>query len=532
MKFKYILILTASSLATVSCGKKFLDRKPIATTVDQNFYQNDAQLLSGVNAVYDPLNWYQAEVKSSSTPIFEFIWGDICSDDALGGGDKNGDARYGRLGNFDVTPTTPQLQAVWKNQYIGIRRANIIIEKAPVAPLATEAIKARVAGEAKFLRAYYHFYLYRMFGPVPYITKQLQDGEFEQARPSRADFFTKLIQDLKDAKDVLPYKYSGRDLGRVTKGAAAGYLARVYLFMGNSSELTANWGGVLEETEGIIKDTLLSGYNLQTKYENIHSLSTEYGSESLFEIGATSNGPVATNRDNEGTYFDKITGIRGQLALQGYGLIAPSQDLYNEFVRDSTYWATKQGLNKMDPRRKATIAAPGDTVFGETIKLLSGAGFDGSESAKYYRRKYMINQSLPEQTQGPTNLRLLRMADVYLMAAEAAYHTGDRTKALKYVNRVRARVNMPLLEDANPDFAGSKFLDAILKERRMELALEGQRFFDIVRQGNAGKIFTELAKNFPGEEGSAFVAGKNEVFPIPQSEIDLSGGKISQNKNY
>lgn len=508
MKFKYIVLLTASSLATLSCGKKFLDRQPIATTVDGTYYQNDAQLITGVNAAYDPLNWYQADAKASSTPVFEFIWGDICSDDALGGGDNTNDIRYSQLGNFEATATTNQLGAVWRNQYVGIRRANVIIEKAPNAPLATEAIKKRVVGEAKFLRAYYHFYLYRMFGPVPYIDHQLQEDEFEQAKPSKDEFFTKLIQDLKDAKDALPYKYSGKDLGRVTKGAASGYLARVLMFKGNS------WAEVLSETKSIIADSASNGYNLKTPYNAVHSISTEYGSESLFEIGATSAGPTVANRENEGTYFNKITGPRDQKDdLSGYGLISPSLDLINFFKADSLIWG------KMDPRRKATFVLYGDSLNGKKVERPAG----GNDNALGYKTKYYENLTLAEQTQGASNIRLLRTADIYLMAAEAAIRIGGTDNdvlALKYTNAVRKRAGMPLYTTIT--------LDNILKERRLEFALESLRFFDIVRQGNAGTIFSKIADT----EGKGFVSGKNEVFPIPQKEIDLSGGKITQNSGY
>lgn len=512
MKLKYISILAASSLAISSCGKKFLDKQPLAASVDANYYRTDAELITGINAAYDPLNWYQSEGKSSSTPIFEFIWGDICSDDALGGGDNSGDVRYTQIGNFESSSSSAFLAGVWKNQYIGIRRCNIILEKAPIAPSASAAIKTRVQAEAKFLRAYYHFYLYRMFGTVPYITKQLQNGEFEQAKPSKDEFFTKLVQDLKDAKAGLPDKYSGNDKGRATKAAASGYLARVLMFKGDA------WADVLAECKSVIADSNLNGLNLKTPYEKIHSIATEYGSESIFEIGATITGPTATNRDNEGTYYDKITGPRNQLDMAGYGLIAPSNDLVNFFKQDSAKWG------KMDPRKKATILAPGDSIYGEVITLpATGA----SPDQKYYKRKYVENMSLAEQTQGGTNIRLLRTADVYLMAAEAAFNLGQEADAIAYVNAVRKRVKMPILTSA--EYSGDKLKTAIWDERRLELSLESLRFFDIVRQGRAGTIFSNLTLD---TEGKGFVQGKNEVFPIPQTEIDLSGGKITQNPNY
>lgn len=518
MRSKYISIsiLTASLLATVSCGKKFLDKKPIATSIDVTYYQNNAQLITGVNAAYDPLNWYQADARSSSTPVFEFIWGDICSDDATGGGDATGDTRYGALGDFQGTVNTPQLLAVWRNQYVGVRRANIIIEKAPTAQYASAAIKKRVIAEAKFLRAYYHFYLFRMFGPVPYVTKQLQTGEFEQSRPTEDAFFANLIADLKEAAADLPNKYTGTDLGRATKTAALGYLARVYMYKGNE------WTNVLSTAEAVIADSTNSGKKLDrtVPYENLHSVSTEYGPESVFEIGGTLAGNNEQDRLNEGTYFNKITGPRGLLKTQGYGLISPSQDLIDFFNTQSPG----------DPRRKATMALPGDVVYGETIKLDPA----GAVNAKGYIRKYVEDAAIAVQTQGPSNIRLLRMGDVYLMAAEAAARLGgnNEAKARLYLNLVRDRAKVARVADA---VVGDALLNAILVERRLELALEGQRFFDLIRQDKlkpdlhlAQKTFSDLKET----EGRSFDEKKHKVFPIPQTEIDLSKGKIQQNPNY
>jgi hypothetical protein len=501
MKNNIIYISFSLVILLAGCAKK-LDKEPLGLLVDQSFYKTSDDLIQAVNAAYDPLGWESSG--NSQNIFFNFIYGDIASDDAIAGGDGQ-EAKLIPIAEFYATSTDIGLLEVWKKLYIGIYRANIVIEKAPDSK-ASEAIKARVTTEAKFLRAYYYFQLIRMFGEIPLVTKIVPPSDIIRPKSSKAEIYAQIEADLKAAADALPLSY-GTEKGRATRGAANGLLARVYLFQ-------SNWDGVKKATDAVIGSGF---YQLESDYSTVHSLSTENGVESVFEIQAISTFGTKDDweRKSEGTYMNKFIAPRGQLLMEGWGCNAPSDELVKEFEDDSKIWG------KMDPRFKATILSPGDSVTFGTVK--AAIVLDPTvSSVKHYCAKYLINKSLPtdaSMVQGPSNQRVIRYADVLLMAAEAAFRLGDEPTARTFVNQVRARVAMP--EYTNPIT-----INEIWKERRLELAMEGLRFFDIVRQGRAASL---IKATF---EGRRFREGVNEVFPIPQAEIDLTNGVLTQNTGY
>ena len=497
------LISLLALLVFAGCAKK-LDKEPLALAVDQNFYKTTDDMVQAVNAAYDPLGWESS--KGTNIVYFNFFYGDIASDDAIAGG-SGAEPRIVPIAEFFVNSTNVGLLEVWKKLYIGIYRANLVIEKAPDSK-ATEAIKTRVVAEAKFLRSYYYFNLLRMFGEVPLITKIVAPEEIERPKSSKAAVYQQIESDLKEAAIVLPLSYSS-EKGRATKGAANGLLARVYLFQ-------AKWQPLKEVTDQIIGSGV---YSLEANYASVHSLTTENGSESLFEIQATNTltATDAIERKNEGTFMNKYMGPRFQLSAGGFGVNVPSDELVNEFKSDSVLW------KKMDPRFKATILSEGDSVMTDTGNVaITMKNYQGGllvKGVKYYCGKYVVSEIDGDQSNGASNQRIIRYADVLLMAAEAALNLGDEAKAREYVNIVRARVSMPL-------YTSAITINEIWKERRLELAMEGLRFFDIVRQGRAAFLIKASA------EGKLFREGVNEVFPIPQAEIDLSNGVITQNPGY
>lgn len=506
-KAQLIYLIFAASL--FSCKKEFLDKKPQVSVVDENFYKTDQDMIAAINAAYDPLTT-ESDRKGEQFCL-PFIFGDVVSDDALKGG--SGDPDQGNIGyleKFNGESRFQELLLAWQKNYTGIYRSNLVIQFAPKSN-ASENIKNRVTAEAKFLRAYYHFELVKMFGDVPLITKVLNPDEYTLGRSPKADVYRQIEADLTDAAS-LPAK-GQIEMGRATKGAALALLARVQMYQ--TLDNPTKWSDVLKNSEAVIKSGI---YDLEADFSTIHSTAKENGIESIFEIqfasgipgrGGDNNSPWGSG--NEGSFINIM--VRGR-DNGGWGFNCPSLDLLAEFRKE------KNIKGGDDPRLKATIILDGDSVSGEKyIASAANYPFTGTYCRKYSERQLT---TYLDPSDGPSNYRVIRYADVLLMAAEAANALGQSGDALKYLNLVRKRANMPEITETNKDA-----LKAIIwRERRIELALEGHRFFDLVRQGRAAEVMVATP------EGKNFKAGTHELFPIPLTEVQLSKGKITQNKGY
>ena len=307
-------------------------------------------------------------------------------------------------------------------------------------------------------------------------------------------------QDLIQAIGDLPPRseYPLSDLGRITKGAAQGLLIKAYLFQ-------SKWA----EAKAIAEDLINSGeYSLVGNYNQIFTETGENNAESIFEIQYmnASGGNWGRNNANEGSFSNVFQRARGQ--FEGYGFNLPTQDFVDEFF--------KEGVE--DPRLKATVFREGDLMGDRGFFTKDATGFPH----EYYPKKYFNNKSEEApfgdpNPNGGSNDRVIRYADVLLMHAEAAFHTGDETAAKTSLNQVRRRVNMREIAAS-----GNALLEAIYHERRVELGLEGHRFFDLVRTGRAAAVLGPLG----------FKAGTHEVLPIPDSQIQASNGALTQNPGY
>ena len=498
MKGKYIFLSVISIALTIlsSCSKDFLDRKPIVGVTADNFYKTEADAIAAVNAAYAPLQF-----EMSPAGHFRWFWGDIMSDDSQKGGSGDNDAiELLRLETFQGPTNTDLLDSEWNADYEGIYRANVVLEKVP--PIEMDAqLKARILAEAKFIRAWFYYNLNTLFGGVPLVDKVLAPSEYNRPREDAATIWAFVEKDLTEAIPDLPVRsgYAAADLGRITKGAAQALLAKSLLFQKKFAEARVQTQAIINSGE----------YVLVPDYGTIFTQAGENNSESVFEIQYmnASGGNWGKNAANEGTFTNVFTRARGQFA--GYGFNIPTQDFVDEFK--------KEGVE--DPRLKFTVFRIGDAMGDRGIFTLESAGDAGY---LYHPRKYFTNLSEDAplgdpNPNGGTNDRVIRYSDVLLMDAEAAAQTGDEAGAKNSLNIVRARVSMPDVTSS-----GATLLEAIYHERRVELGMEGHRFFDLVRTGRAS---TEL-----GPLG--FKEGVNEVFPIPNSQITLSNGVLKQNSGY
>ncbi len=479
-----------------ACTKDFLEKSPIIGITEENFYRTEADAIAGVNAAYATLQFQMSEAGH-----FRWFWGDIMSDDAIKGGSSDNDANdLLQLETFKGPTNTDHLEAEWSADYEGIYRANVVLEKVPGIEMDAK-LKARILGEAKFIRAWNYYNLVTIFGGVPLADRVLAPSEYNIPRATADQIWDFIEKDLKEASADLwaRSEYAPDDLGRITKGAAQSLLAKTYLWRKKYAEAKTTAELVINSNE----------YILVNDYAEIFTQGGENNDESIFEIQYmnASGGNWGRNNANEGSFTNVFTRARGRFG--GFGFNIPTQEFVDEFF--------KEGFE--DPRLKSTVFRIGEPMGDRGIFTIEETG---GFPHLYYSKKYFNN--LSEQApfgdpapNGGSNDRVIRYADLLLVHAEAAAQSGNESAARQSLNQVRSRVSLP-----NVTATGSALLEAIYRERRIELGMEAHRFFDLVRTGRAPSVLGSLG----------FREGVHELFPIPQSQILATNGALTQNFGY
>lgn len=496
---RLIIYLFTIMITMISCGKDWLTPAPENTIIGKkSVYDEPNNAVQFVTSVYSQLNeWSQHSFSWIGVSSITSDNADKGSDPGDLGSDKN------LLDNFAYTPTTPSINETWVANFIGVGRANQAISNVPKFANVEESLKNRLVAESKFLRSYYYFNLVRMFGDVPKIIQAFDSDSVEQivasySRIPEKEIYALLEQDLTEASEELPNKstYTAADVGRASKGAALGQLAKVYMYQ-------KKWQESLAAAEKVINS---GEYSLETDYAAIWRQSSENGRESLFEV----QGQNGLEGWGTGGYTH-VQGIRGTVTngYSGWGFNTPSEDL-------------EKAYEPGDPRKLSTIIFAGQTLW-------DGAKVSSNVANKMYNYKAYVSQTKEinyDDWSTGKNIRILRYAEVLLIAAEAANELNQSTKAMDYLNlvRKRARGNQANILPDIKNGGQTELRKAIWQERRMELAMEHDRFFDLVRQGRAGTVLRA--------HGKAFVDGKHEHFPIPLDQIIISQGKLVQNKGY
>src|SRR5687767_5309596 len=319
---KYIYLLLIPLVPTfMSCEKDFLEKSPIVGATEENFYRTEEDAIAAINAAYASLQF-----QLSPAGHFRWFWGDIMSDDALKGGSGDNDVNdLLQLETFKGQANTDLLKAEWGADYDGIYRANVVLEKVPAIEM-DELLKARILGEARFIRAWNFYNLVTMFGGVPLADHVLAPSEYNMPRAGADEVWDLIENDLiAAANDVwLRSEYPSADLGRITKGAAQALLVKAYL-----------WREKWIEAKSMAEAIINSGeYQLVANYADIFPLYGENNEESIFEIQYmnASGGNWGTNNANEGSFTNVFTRARGQFA--GYGFNIPTQDFVDEFFKE------------------------------------------------------------------------------------------------------------------------------------------------------------------------------------------------------
>jgi starch-binding outer membrane protein, SusD/RagB family len=493
-------LLGAATLAggLYSCSPSFLNVPPQGEQTPEDFFSgNPDAAASVVNAVYNKmLDWN----------MHSFGWNgvsSITSDDADKGSDP-GDTGSDKdqLDDYTFTSSSASFNDVWEGNYEGIARANRALDVLPKLTVDA-ALKSRLTGEAQFLRAFFYFKLVRIFGGVPLVNKvpdvtNPADLESARVRASREQIYQLIETDLTAAIANMPERsaYPASELGRVTKGSAKTMLAKVAMYQ-------RKWADVLRLTDEVIAS---GEYSLVPDYATIWREEGRNSRESIFEVQARG---IVPNKGIQGYVVSQS--VRGQW---GWGFNTPTESLEKSYETG-------------DPRRAATIIYGGETLWdGEKVNM-NPPNPRYSEKAYLSRTKESFNGNDWESNK---TMRVLRYAEVLLMNAEAANELGMTAKAVQNLNQVRERARKSggnTTTGILPDVAAGSQAEvraAIWRERRVELAFEHDRTFDLIRQGRAADVMKAHGKNF--------VTGKHELFPIPQRQIELSGGKLTQNPGY
>lgn len=536
--------LALATLSLSSCNDWLTEETPGTTKVSE-FFTSLSTAEAVVNAAYVPMTW-----EFGTTYYPEWYFGDIVSDDALKGGqDINDGADLRELENFKANSDNEILLGYYRAQWQGIQRANLAIDEIPTTRIETEGDEAekqakyrdRYLGEAYFLRGYYYFRLARMFGGMPLIDYVIKSSnQWAQTRSTMDETLNFAIKDFKRAENLLweKDKYSNEELGRATKGAAQAMLLKANLYRadylrnaGNETEAQKYFAEAAKWGKEVINSRQ---YSLWPNYLDNFRLANENGRESVFEIQYTEE--ATSDYGGEGYTRGTMTTIlqrsrSSAFGEAGWGYDRPTQNLYNEYEAG-------------DARRDETILVPTD----EQIETPAQEIYCGD---RMLNRKYaMYNDGanggiykLAHATRSPKNNIQIRYADVLLMYAEACCETGDLPSAKTALKEVRDRAGLSqfqfpytaVIQGQTVTFNDNQedLRKAIRHERRVELAMEGHRWFDLTRWGIAKETMdtymageTKEAKELYG----TFQKGKHELFPIPSKEIDLSG--IEQNPNW
>ena len=534
--------LALATLSLSSCNDWLTEETPGTTKVSE-FFTSLSTAEAVVNAAYVPMTW-----EFGTTYYPEWYFGDIVSDDALKGGqDINDGADLRELENFKANSDNEILLGYYRAQWQGIQRANLAIDEIPTTRIETEGTEAdkqakyrdRYLGEAYFLRGFYYFRLARMFGGMPLIDYVIKSSnQWAQKRATMDETLNFAIEDFKRAENLLweKDKYSNEELGRATKGAAQAMLLKANLYRadylrnaGNETEAQKYFAEAAKWGKEVINSRQ---YSLWPNYLDNFRLANENGRESVFEIQYTEE--ATSDYGGEGYTRGTMTTIlqrsrSSAFGEAGWGYNRPTQNLYNEYEAG-------------DARRDETILVPTD----EQIETPAQEIYCGD---RMLNRKYaMYNDGtnggiykLAHATRSPKNNIQIRYADVLLMYAEACCESGDLPSAKSALKEVRDRAGLSqfpytaVIQGQTVTYNDNQedLRKAIRHERRVELAMEGHRWFDLTRWGIAKETMdtymageTEEAKELYG----TFQKGKHELFPIPSKEIDLSG--IEQNPNW
>ena len=537
---KIILSIITLCFISSSCSNDFIKHDERGVQTLDNYFSNAEECQTFVNDLYKRAflhyDWYQL--------VAGRLANETATDDAWMGNTQQSASEFIPAAQYQIAPNRMgYLGGLYQTRYENIAGCNIAIEGIQKSPI-TDDQKNQYLGESLFFRAYNYYDLVNNFGGVPLVLKPLSTNDLNLQKSTKTEVYASIEADLLKAADLLKTSYSGSDKGRVTKWACYALLARVSLFQEKWQEAENYSNKVI--TEG--------GFSLEPNFINIWNVNNPNGVESILE--AQTNSDITKSLGNKMSTF---AGARGELkdnfpskdskdVMDGWGWCTPTSDLENCYKSEND-----------NIRRRSTITINGEAVYGDEINNPTHIWNASLSKSNRVIRKYYIpiatrRTLISPFSQAPLNVSVVRLAEMYLTLAEAQFHLGKIASALTNVDIIRARVG---LSPKSGKVFGDDILRTIWKERRMELAFEGIRLFDIRRQidpstnkpviaslmGPSGSfvryntttsvdIYEKSNLLELQDKGSNFDINKNLVWPIPQFEIDRSQGVVKQNPNY
>ncbi|PID69278.1 MAG: RagB/SusD family nutrient uptake outer membrane protein [Flavobacteriales bacterium] len=560
---KIIYYIVLPLLFSLFACQDYLDLTQQGVENSDNYFNSENNAIYAVNGIYDLLQFDEGAGPEGQWVggHFDFFLGDMTSDDAEKGSNDSDNNSLLRIIGGTGSPSLTQAESFWIHGFWGVSRANYVIEGLEDVTWDKE-LRDRLMGESLFLRAYFNWYLVRMFGPIPLFTSPVQPSDFGNAkRVSVNEVYTQIAEDLKNAATLLPTRseYTAANMGRATKGAAQALLARIYMYQIGTDidNQTVTWQDVYNLTNEVI----LSGeYKLLSNYAMLWETENDNSVEGVFEF-QFGKGSEEYAPGSIGTNFNQYQGNR--VDGSGWGFNNPTVDLVNAFENG-------------DPRLSCTIYGESynsGIVYGEKKKYEAD-----QQGSPWLNRKAALPKlpSLPRAAD--RNIKIIRYADVLLMNAEAAYRLGKEGEAREKVNAVRQRARTStycmgyaegkmdysaapantngLLPDISSSVSGDDLLKAIWHERRVELAMEQLRFYDLIRTGrfldvmqteketerqtggkyadyyspNINNYFKGIKANLESKCYDGPNGNKVYVLPIPTTEVQSYG--LEQNPGY
>jgi starch-binding outer membrane protein, SusD/RagB family len=486
--FKTITAITLIATLTISCSDNFTEREPVYLLSSENYFNSKSDYDSALIGAYEMLH----------ATYINVMMGEIASDNTLSGGESANDViGIQQVDEMTHTPVNSNIKNLWDWNSAGVQRCNYILEfKDKTAFVGKEQIIA----ETRFLKAYYQFELVKWFGAIPLSGDKrfVVNDEKTISRSPVATVYASIESELQYA--IANLNPVAPQVGRATKGAAQALLGKVYLYQNKFGDAAT----VLDQL------IVSNSYSLIPNYNAIFENNTENNAESVFEVQYTdaqgaSFDCLQCSQGNVAVGFNGIRNYSGVFFDGGYSFNVPTVDANNAF--------------EVGDNRKAVTILDIATWAAANPGTSYGIGY---KHTGYYNRKYLARKgdtNIGDQNlTNPNNYRAIRYSDVLLMAAEAFNRSGNDVKGRTYLNLVRRRAFGDLLHDKAT--SGPALTDDIWAERRVELMGEGHRFFDLVRTRKATSKIT------------GFIAGKNEIFPIPFEEIQFSAGNWQQNSGY
>lgn len=506
-KLACILLL----LLMMGCNEEFLERGSLTQLAESNFWQTEKDISLGINGVYEVLQdrvLYGGNLNATAgLPQYDGF-----ADDSYNNYKFEGPGNF-MIGNAD--PSLAFFNAFWTANYRGIARANAAIENIEKVSSISDEKKNAFLAQAKFLRALFYFNLAVYFEDVPLILKVQSLEEAYVPKNTFKEVSDQIVKDLEAAIAALPTAHPADAYGYATKGAALSLLARVQLYNKNYQAVVDLTGQVLQ-----------LGYTLHANYRDLFTEAAELSKEVVFSVRFVQD--QSNNGETFSATFEGIPRVNMQ----------PMPNLVNDYyctdglpiTKSPLYVAAKNNENR-DPRLTASVYFNNDIFLVHLNRV-----FRGNTATKYGQKKYIRNNlsasGIGVSAPGGQDFYVIRYADVLLMRAEALAELGQLTEVYTLVNQVRARVKMPTVESVEgASLSKEQLIEIVRHERRVELALEGLRFFDVKRWGTVAQAYQRATADKIAGFVPLYRQRKSEVFPVPQSEIDANKNLV-QNPSW